>query len=75
VTKQTAQDVNERLITASDTRRSIVAACEEYRPVARRATLLYFLVAEFSVVNCMYQVRAAWGVCVGHVGVLHGWLL
>ncbi len=55
VTKQTAQEVNERLVGASETNKKINEACEEYRPVARRATLCYFLVAEYSVVNCMYQ--------------------
>lgn len=49
--------MNERLLTASETRRKITDACEEYRPVARRATLLYFLIAEFAGVNCMYQAR------------------
>lgn len=52
------QEVNERLQTASETRRKINEACEEYRGVARRATLLYFLIAEFAGVNCMYQVGA-----------------
>lgn len=55
VTKQTAGEVNERLIGASETNKKINEACEEYRPVAHRATLVYFLIAEFSVVNCMYQ--------------------
>ena len=55
VTKQTAGEVNERLTGASETNKKINEACEEYRPVAHRATLIYFLIAEYSVVNCMYQ--------------------
>jgi hypothetical protein len=62
------QEVNERLQTASETRRKINAACEDYRPVARRAQILYFLIAQFAGVNCMYQARGqgldAAGVCV-----------
>ena len=54
-TKQTAQDVNEKLATASETNIKITEACEEYRPVAHRATLIYFLIAEFATCNVMYQ--------------------
>ncbi len=54
-TKLTAQEVNEKLRGASEANRKISEACEEYRPVAHRATLVYFLIAEFAVVNCMYQ--------------------
>ena len=57
--EQAAAEVGERLGVASETRRRITEACEEYRPVARRATLLYFLIAEFATVNCMYQTSLA----------------
>lgn len=59
LTKQTAQEVSYKLKGASETTRRITEACEEYRPAAARATLLYFLIADFAGVNCMYQTSLA----------------
>ncbi|KAM3182629.1 hypothetical protein ACTXT7_011934, partial [Hymenolepis weldensis] len=54
-TKETSLEVSEQIALAQDTEAEITTAREEYRPVAARGSLLYFLLVEVSGVNPMYQ--------------------
>ena len=54
-TKATSDEVLEQLEKSKETEAEIEIAREEYRPVAERGALIYFLIQDMAKVNRMYE--------------------
>ena len=53
--KQTAIAIGERMIEAEQTAKMIDENRENYRPVAIRGSVLYFVIADLALIDPMYQ--------------------
>jgi len=54
-TKIVSTETEQKLTVAGETQKKIQITCEDYRPVATRGSIIYFLICDMSLVNVMYQ--------------------
>ncbi|KAH3745451.1 dynein heavy chain 10, axonemal [Pelomyxa schiedti] len=54
-TKRKAQDISEKLVSAQETSEKLENSREQYLPVAKRGSVLFFVVSTLSFVNPMYE--------------------
>jgi dynein heavy chain len=53
--KVTSENINKRVVEAEQTEKDINAAREQYRSVATRGSLMYFIIADLANIDPMYQ--------------------
>jgi dynein heavy chain len=53
--KTTSAAVNAQVAQAETTKQNIDVACEGYRPVATRGSIMYFVIADMGAIDPMYQ--------------------
>jgi dynein heavy chain len=58
--KKTSEEIKEKMRESSSIEQEIQVQSELYRPVAKRASLLYFVVADLGEVDPMYQYSLQW---------------
>lgn len=56
----TSNDIAQKVEEAEKTEKEIDETREQYRPVALRASLLFFAISDLAVVDPMYQYSLAW---------------
>jgi len=58
--KVTSEEIKEKILQGVEIEKEIVVQSELYRPVAKRASLLYFVIADLGDVDPMYQYSLQW---------------
>ena len=58
--KQTSDDINQRMIESEETEKEIDFTRESYRKVAFRASLLFFCIIDLAYIDPMYQYSLQW---------------
>lgn len=56
----TSNDISAKVAEAEETERQIDTTRELYRPVAMRASLLFFCISDLALVDPMYQYSLLW---------------